>query len=145
MANVGQFLALLPQGGVYDRWRRMIRQSKTLQELIRSGLLTPEELVGREHSTGFQGALTDGAIAPGSGGPGGGAKYLEQMLAEAEVTPEPEVSSRQYNPRRFGTMDVHDLFEDLRRQPVPQLAPGASVYRRPQMAEEGVPANAERA
>ena len=71
-------------------------------------------------------------------------KYLEQMLAEAEVTPEPEVSSRQYNPRRFRTMDVADLFEDLRRQPVPQLAPGASVYRRPQMAEEGVPANAER-
>ena len=40
-------------------------------------------------------------------------------------------------------MDVLDLFEDLRRQPLPQLPRGATVYRRPQMAEEGVPANAE--
>ena len=118
--------------------------SKTLQELIRSGLLTPEELVGREHSVGFQGALTDGTVAAGSGGPGGGIKYLEQMLAEAEVTPEPEVSSRQYNPRRFRTMDVADLFEDLRREPAPPgLAPGRTVYRRPRMAEEGTPQNAE--
>ena len=37
---------------------------------------------------------------------------------------------------------VH-LFEDSRRDPVPQLPPGYSVYRRPRMAEEGVPANAE--
>jgi len=41
-------------------------------------------------------------------------------------------------------MDVADLFEDLRQQPVPRLAVGASVYRRPRMAEEGVPENAER-
>ena len=44
---------------------------------------------------------------------------------------------------RFHTVDVQDLFEDSRRAPVPQLAPGYSVYRRPRMAEEGVPANAE--
>ena len=36
-----------------------------------------------------------------------------------------------------------DLFEDSRRAPVSRLAPGYSVYRRPRMAEEGVPANAE--
>ena len=30
-----------------------------------------------------------------------------------------------------------------RRAPVPELPPGYSVYRRPRMAEEGVPANAE--
>ena len=44
---------------------------------------------------------------------------------------------------RFRTVDVQDLFEDSRRAPVPQLAPGYTVYRRPRMAEEGVPANAE--
>ena len=38
---------------------------------------------------------------------------------------------------------VADLFEDSRRAPVSRLAPGYSVYRRPRMAEEGVPANAE--
>ena len=40
------------------------------------------------------------------------------------------------------SMDVADLFEDLRQQPVPRLAVGG--YRRPRMAEEGVPENAER-
>ena len=40
-------------------------------------------------------------------------------------------------------VDVQDLFEDQRRLPVPRLAPGRSVYRRPRMAEEGVPENAE--
>ena len=30
-----------------------------------------------------------------------------------------------------------------RRLPVPQLAPGLSVYQRPRMAEEGLPENAE--
>ena len=44
---------------------------------------------------------------------------------------------------RFRTVDVQDLFEDSRRAPVSRLAPGYSVYRRPRMAEEGVPANAE--
>ena len=101
------------------------------------------KVVSREHSPGFRGRLADGTVVAGGGGPGGGLKYLEQMVAQAESTPEVEISSRQYNPRRFRTVDVQDLFEDLRRQPVPQLAPGASVYRRPQMAEEGVPANAE--
>ena len=42
-----------------------------------------------------------------------------------------------------GTVDVQDLFEDSRRAPVPQLPPGYSVYRRPRMEDEGVPANAE--
>ena len=45
--------------------------------------------------------------------------------------------------RRLRTVDVQDLFEDSRRAPVSRLAPGYSVYRRPRMAEEGVPANAE--
>ena len=31
----------------------------------------------------------------------------------------------------------------LYRAPVPRLAPGYTVYRRPRMAEEGVPENAE--
>ena len=44
---------------------------------------------------------------------------------------------------RFRTVDVQDLFEDSRRAPVSRLAPGYTVYRRPRMAEEGVPANAE--
>ena len=57
--------------------------------------------------------------------------------------PGPEISERQYNARRFRTVDVQDLFEDRRRLPTPQLAPGRSVYRRPQMDEEGVPPNAE--
>ena len=47
------------------------------------------------------------------------------------------------NARRFRTVDVQDLFEDRRRLPVAQLAPGLSVYRRPRMDEEGVPENAE--
>ena len=42
------------------------------------------------------------------------------------------------------SMDVADLFEDPRQQPVPRLAVGASVYRQSRMAEEGVPENAER-
>ena len=41
------------------------------------------------------------------------------------------------------SVDVQDLFEDQRRLPVPRLAAGLSVYRRPRMAEEGVPENAE--
>ena len=45
--------------------------------------------------------------------------------------------------RAFRTVDVQDLFEDSRRAPVSRLAPGYTVYRRPRMAEEGVPANAE--
>ena len=44
---------------------------------------------------------------------------------------------------RLRTVDVQDLFEDSRRAPAPQLPPGYSVYRRPRMDEEGVPANAE--
>ena len=56
---------------------------------------------------------------------------------------EPEISERQYNARRFRTVDVQDLFEDSRRAPVSRLAPGYTVYRRPRMDEEGVPANAE--
>ena len=35
------------------------------------------------------------------------------------------------------------VVEDSRRAPVSRLAPGYTVYRRPRMAEEGVPANAE--
>ena len=38
---------------------------------------------------------------------------------------------------------MQDLLEDSRRAPVSRLAPGYTVYRRPRMAEEGVPANAE--
>jgi hypothetical protein len=45
------------------------------------------------------------------------------MENQARGMPEPEVGERQYNPRRFRTVDVQDLFEDARRQPVPQLAP----------------------
>ena len=52
------------------------------------------------------------------------------MENQARGMPEPEVGERQYNPRRFRAVDVQDLFEDARRQPVPQLAPGRSVYRR---------------
>jgi hypothetical protein len=48
-----------------------------------------------------------------------------------------------YNARHFRTVDVQDLFEDSRRAPVPTLPPGYTVYRRPRMAEEGVPENAE--
>ena len=33
--------------------------------------------------------------------------------------------------------------ENSRRAPVPRLAPGYTVYRRPRMAEEGAPENAE--
>ena len=44
---------------------------------------------------------------------------------------------------RFRTVDVQDLFEDSRRAPVSRLAPGYTVYRRPRMEDEGVPANAE--
>eukprot|EP01043_Picozoa_sp_COSAG02_P039871 COSAG02_NODE_3181_length_7215_cov_30.624930_1_plen_74_part_00 len=43
---------------------------------------------------------------------------------------------------RAPAVDVQDLFEDSRRAPVSRLAPGYTVYRRPRMAEEGVPANA---
>ena len=70
-------------------------------------------------------------------------KYLDEMENQAQGMPEPEISERQYNARRFRTVDVQDLFEDSRRAPVSRLAPGYSVYRRPRMAEEGVPANAE--
>ena len=38
---------------------------------------------------------------------------------------------------------VQDCFDDLRRAPVSRLDPGYTVYRRPRMEEEGVPANAE--
>ena len=44
---------------------------------------------------------------------------------------------------RLWTVDVQGLFEDSRRAPVPQLAPGYSAYRRPRMEDEGVPANAD--
>ena len=70
-------------------------------------------------------------------------KYLAEMENQAQGMPEPEISQRQYNAHRFRTVDVHDLFEDQRRLPVPRLAPGLSVYRRPRMAEEGGPENAE--
>ena len=45
--------------------------------------------------------------------------------------------------RRFRTVDVQDLFENSRRAPVSRLAPGYTVYRRPRMEGEGVPATAE--
>ena len=48
---------------------------------------------------------------------------------------------RGFEPSR--TVDVQHLLEDSRHAPVPQLPAGYSVYRRPRMAEEGVPANAE--
>jgi hypothetical protein len=70
-------------------------------------------------------------------------KYLDEMENQAQGMPEPEISERQYNARRFRTVDVQDLFEDSRRAPVPQLPAGYSVYRRPRMAEEGAPENAE--
>ena len=44
---------------------------------------------------------------------------------------------------RFSNVTVQDLLEDSWRASVPRLAPGYTVYRRPRMAEEGVPANAE--
>ena len=96
-----------------------------------------------EHVPGFHGALLDGTAIVGRGGPGGGLKCLAEMENQAQGMPEPEVSERQYNARRFRTVDVQDLFEDRRRLPVAQLAPGLSVYRRPRMDEEGVPENAE--
>jgi len=65
------------------------------------------------------------------------------MENQARGMPEPEVGERQYNPRRFRNVDVRDLFEDSRRLAAPQLAPGRSVYRRPQMDEEGTPPDAE--
>ena len=40
-------------------------------------------------------------------------------------------------------MRVFNVFEDSWRAPVSRLAPGYTVYRRPRMEDEGVPANAE--
>ena len=58
--------------------------------------------------------------------------------------PEPSRAVR-FSSDQSSSVDVQDLFEDQRRMParVPQLAAGLSVYRRPRMAEEGVPENAE--
>ena len=102
-----------------------------------------DDLAAHEHSPGFNGTLTDGTIVAGRGGPRGGMKYLDEMENQAQGMPEPEISERQYNARRFRTVDVQDLFEDSRRAPVSRLAPGYTVYRRPRMEDEGVPANAE--
>jgi len=55
--------------------------------------------------------------------------------------PEPSSAVR-FSSDQSSSVDVQDLFEDQRRLPVP-LAPELSVYRRPRMAEEGVPENAE--
>ena len=57
-------------------------------------------------------------------------KYLDEMENQAQGMPEPEISERQFNARRFRTVDVQNLFEDSRRAPVSRLAPGYSVYRR---------------
>ena len=56
--------------------------------------------------------------------------------------PEPSRAVRSSSDQS-SSVDVQDLFEDSRRAPVPRLAPGYTVYRRPRMAEEGVPENAE--
>ena len=143
MASVSRQLALLPRGDPYDAWRPRITSSDTLRDLVGSALLTMVDLAGHEHAPGFRATLLDGTAILGRGGRGGGLKYLAEMENQAQGMPEPEVSQRQYNARRFRTVDVQDLFEDQRRLPVPRLAPGRSVYRRPRMAEEGVPENAE--
>jgi len=143
VASVSRQLALLPRGDPYDAWRRRITSSDTLRDLVGSALLTMVDLAGHEHVPGFRATLLDGTAVVGRGGPGGGLKYLAEMENQAQGMPEPEVSQRQYNAQRFRTVDVQDLFEDQRRLPVPRLAPGRSVYRRPRMAEEGVPENAE--
>ena len=72
------------------------------------------DLAGHEHVPGFHGALLDGTAIVGRGGPGGWLKYLAEMENQAQG----EVSERQYNARRFRTVDVQDLFEDQRRLPV---------------------------
>eukprot|EP01046_Picozoa_sp_COSAG06_P050844 COSAG06_NODE_8157_length_2256_cov_42.592953_2_plen_640_part_00 len=143
VASVSRQLGRLPRGEPYDSWRRRITSSDTLRDLVGSGLLTMDDLAAHEHAPGFNGTLTDGTVVAGRGGPRGGVKYLDEMENQAQGMPEPEVSQRQYNARRFRTVDVQDLFEDSRRAPVPRLAPGYTVYRRPRMAEEGVPENAE--
>ena len=102
-----------------------------------------EDLAAHEHAPGFHGRLADGTHIQGVAGPSGGLKYLAEMERQARGMPGPEISERQYNARRFRTVDVQDLFEDRRQQAAPQLAPGRSVYRRPQREEEGVPPNAE--
>lgn len=53
------------------------------------------------------------------------------------------MSERQYNARWFRIIDVQGLFEDSRRAPMSWLTPGYTVYHRPRMEEEGVPANVE--
>jgi hypothetical protein len=143
VASVSRQLRRLPRGEPYDSWRRRITRSDTLRDLIGAGLLTMDDLAAHEHAPGFNGTLTDGTIVAGRGGPRGGMKYLDEMENQAQGMPEPEISERQYNARRFRTVDVQDLFEDSRRAPVSRLAPGYTVYRRPRMAEEGVRANAE--
>ena len=143
VASVSRQLGRLPRGEPYDSWRRRITSSDTLRDLVGSGLLTMDDLAAHEHAPGFNGTLKGGTVVAGRGGPRGGVKYLDEMENQAQGMPEPEVSQRQYNARRFRTVDVQDLFEDSRRAPVPRLAPGYTVYRRPRMAEEGVPENAE--
>ena len=143
VASVSRQLRRLPRGEPYDSWRRRITSSDTLRDLIGAGLLTMDDIAAHEHAPGFNGRLTDGTVVAGWGGPRGGLKYLDEMENQAQGMPEPEISERQYNARRFRTVDVQDLFEDSRRAPVPRLAPGYTVYRRPRMAEEGVPENAE--
>ena len=115
IASVSRQLDRLPRGRPYDSWRRRITASDTLRDLIGAGLLTMEDLAGHEHAPGFGGALPDGTAIIGSGGPGGGLKYLDEMENHARGMPEPEVGERQYNTRRFRAVDVQDLFEDARR------------------------------
>ena len=115
-------------------------------KLVAVGLLAMDGLAAHEHAPGFNGTLTDGIVIAGQGGPRGGMKYLDEMDNQAESSGIPEwerdlgAAARRSAVR---TIDVQDLFEDSRRAPVSRLAPGYSVYRRPRMAEEGVPANAE--
>ena len=74
--------------------------------------------------------LTSSAMPTGCASADATRRSLPRQRADRQAPP----------PVRLRTVDVQDLFEDSRRA---QLPPGYSVYRRPRMAEEGVPANAE--
>ena len=68
---------------------------------------------------------------------------LAALSTQKRLSQRQQIGSRPPAVRAFRTVDVQDLFEDSRRAPVSRLAPGYTVYRRPRMEEEGVPANAE--
>ena len=68
--------------------------------------------------------------------------HAKNLVFQPSIYQVPSRAAR-FSSDQSSSVDVQDLFEDSRRAPVSRLAPGYSVYRRPRMAEEGVPANAE--